>query len=80
MNLWVELMCGALSGTPLADRITGAAGHAPAAMAHFMGAIRLDGLRPEPDVHRSMADTIDIARAAKKPPGQQRGYIHGAVS
>jgi L-2-hydroxycarboxylate dehydrogenase (NAD+) len=77
LNLMVELMCGALSGTPLADRITGAAGHAPAAMAHFMGAIRLDGFRPEPDVHRSMAETIDIVRAAKKSPGHERVYIHG---
>ena len=51
LNLMVELMCGALSGTSFPDRIAGAAGNAPAAMAHFMGAIMLDGFRPVKDIH-----------------------------
>ena len=77
LNLMVELVCGALSGTPLADRIAGATGQLPAAMCHFMGAIRLDGFRPSEDVHRSMGDTFGIVRGAKKSPGHDRIFIPG---
>lgn len=77
LNLMVELICGALSGTPFADRIAGASGHTPAAMAHFMGAIRIGGFRPDADVHESIAATLDIVRDADKAPGHDRIYIHG---
>jgi L-2-hydroxycarboxylate dehydrogenase (NAD+) len=77
LNLMVELLCGALSGTPLSDRIAGADGHAPAAMAQLMGAIRIDGFRDEADVQAEMADTMDIVRGARKAPGHDRIYIHG---
>lgn len=77
LNLMVELLCGALGGTSLAERIAGASGHAPAAMGQFVGAIRLDGFRPSAEIHRSVAETIDIVRGAKKAPGHDTIYIPG---
>lgn len=77
LSLMVELVCGALSGTPLRDRIDGATGESPAAMSHFMGAIRLDGFRPVEDTHQSMEDTFDIVRSAKKSDGHDKIFIPG---
>jgi LDH2 family malate/lactate/ureidoglycolate dehydrogenase len=77
LNLMVELLCGVLSGTGLRDRLAGAAGYAPARMAHFMGAIRIDGFRPMADVQADMAETFGIVRNAPKATGHDRIYIHG---
>lgn len=77
LSLMVELVCGALSGTPLSDRIAGASGESAAAMSHFMGAIRLDGFRPVEDTHQSMEETFDIVRGAKKSQGHDRIFIPG---
>jgi LDH2 family malate/lactate/ureidoglycolate dehydrogenase len=77
MNLMVELLCGVLSGTGLKARLDGADGHAPAAMAHLMGALRIDGFRPLADVQADMAETFGIVRGAAKAPGHDRIYIHG---
>ena len=77
MNLMVELLCGVLSGTGLKARLDGASGFAPAAMAHLMGAIRIDGFRPLADVQADMAETFGIVRGAAKEPGHDRIYIHG---
>ena len=77
LNLMVELLCGVLSGTGLKARLDGADGHAPAAMAHLMGAIRIDGFRPVADVQADMAETFGIVRGATKEPGRERIFIHG---
>jgi len=77
LSLMVELLCGALAGTGLADRIAGASGEAPAAMGHFMGAIDVAGFgRPE-SVQTEMAETYAIIRGAAKAPGHDRIFIHG---
>ncbi len=77
LNLMVELLCGALSGTGLKERIAGASGRAPSAMAQLMGAIRIDGFRPLEDVQADMAETFAIVRGAQKAPGHDRIFIHG---
>jgi L-2-hydroxycarboxylate dehydrogenase (NAD+) len=77
LNLMVELLCGVLSGTSFPDRLSGTTGKSPAAMAHFMGAIRIDGFRAPSDVHSSMAETMTVVRNAKKAPGHDTIYIHG---
>lgn len=77
LNLMVELLCGVLSGTGLEERLAGAAGFAPAAMAHLMGAIRIDGFRPLADAQADMAKTFDLVRGVKKAPGHDRVFIHG---
>lgn len=77
LNLMVELLCGVLSGTGLKDRLAGAAGHAPARMAHLMGAIRIDGFRPLADAQADMAETFGIVRGASKAEGHDRIFIHG---
>ncbi len=77
LALLVELLCGALAGSTLADRIRGADGSAPAAMGQFFGALQVAGFREPNDVHADMASTFDTLRAAKKTPGQDRVFIHG---
>lgn len=77
LSLMVELLCGALAGTGLADRIAGAAGEAPAAMGHFMGAIDVAGFGPPELVQTEMAETYAIIRGATKAPGHDRIFIHG---
>ena len=77
LNLMVELLCGAITGTPFADRIKGAKGTARPAMGHLMGAIRLDGFREPKEIQKEMSATYDIIRNAKKEPDQDRVYIHG---
>lgn len=77
LSLMVELLCGALAGSSLADRITGASGEAPAAMGHFMGAISVAGFRPLELVQGDMADTFETIRKAGKAPGRDRILIHG---
>lgn len=77
LSLMVELLCGALPGSPLSDRIAGAAGEAPPAMGHFMGAIRLDGFRPPEEIGADMDATFDLIRNSAKAPGQDRIYIQG---
>lgn len=77
LSLMVELLCGAVSGTTLADRIAGASGEARPAMGHFMGAISLAGFREPADVHHDMAGTFEIITGAKKVPGEDRIFIHG---
>lgn len=77
LNLMVELLCGVLSGTGLKERIAGASGHSVAAMAHLMGAIRVDGFRPLDAVQSDMSETFGIVRGAAKAPGHERIFIHG---
>jgi len=77
LNLMVELLCGALGGTPFADRIAGADGKARPAMGHLMGAIQIAGFRPPEAVHAEMQETFKILRGAEKEHGQDRVYIHG---
>lgn len=77
LNLMVELLCGVLGGTPLSERMAGASGHTPAAMGQLVGAIRLDGFRPAEEIHRSVAETLDIVRGAEKAPGHDKIFIPG---
>jgi LDH2 family malate/lactate/ureidoglycolate dehydrogenase len=77
LALLVELLCGALAGGSLADRIAGSAGDAPAAMGHFLGAIQVAGFRPPPLVEADMAETFRTIRSARRTPGHDRIYIHG---
>ena len=77
LNLMVELLCGAITGTSFADRIKGARGTERPAMGHLMGAIRLDGFRDPKEIQDEMNATYDILRNAKKEPDQDRVYIHG---
>lgn len=77
LSLMVELLCGALSGTGLQERLDGASGHAPPAMGHFMGAIKVSGFRPPPEVGADMDATFDLIRGANKTPGHDRIFIPG---
>lgn len=77
LGLMVELLCGALAGSPLSARLAGAGGAAAAAMGHFMGAIEVSGFRDEGEVAADMQTTFDVLRAATKAPGRDRVYIHG---
>jgi L-2-hydroxycarboxylate dehydrogenase (NAD+) len=77
LSLMVELLCGALSGTGLTERIEGASGHAPAAMGHFMGAIDISGFRDLDLVQADMEETFEVIRGATKAPGHDRIFIHG---
>ena len=77
LNLMVELLCGAITGTSFADRIKGARGTERPAMGHLMGAIRLDGFRDPKEIQKEMDATYEIIRNAKKEPGQDKVYIHG---
>jgi len=77
LNLMIELLCGAVSGTPFDERIAGAGGASRPAMGHLMGAIQLSGFREPAAVHADMQETFGILRGAKKEPGQDRVYIHG---
>jgi len=77
LALAVELLCGALGGTSFEARLAGAAGLAPPAMGHFMGALRLDGFRPPEEVHRDMEATFGRIRSSTLSPGEERIYVHG---
>jgi LDH2 family malate/lactate/ureidoglycolate dehydrogenase len=77
LSLMVELLCGALPGGSLADRIAGASGDAPAAMGHFMGAIKIDGFRPHAEVQADMAETFALIRKSGRAPGHDRIFIPG---
>jgi L-2-hydroxycarboxylate dehydrogenase (NAD+) len=77
LNLMIELLCGAMTGTPFADRIAGADGTSRPAMGHLFGAIQIGGFREPTEVHADMQETFRILRGAEKEPGQDRVYIHG---
>jgi len=77
LALMVELLCGALGGTSLEDRIEGAAGESAPAMGHLMGAIQIDGFRPSAGVQADMESTFELIRGSAKASGHDRIYIHG---
>jgi L-2-hydroxycarboxylate dehydrogenase (NAD+) len=77
LSLMVELLCGALSGSRLAERIAGASGTSPAAMGHFMGEIAVSGFRALELVQADMAESFEIIRKAGKAAGRDRIFIHG---
>lgn len=77
LSLMIELLCGALPGSTLSDRIAGAAGEAPPEMGHFMGAISVDGFRSPAEVATGMAETFDLIRESDKAPGYERIFIAG---
>ena len=77
LALMVELLCGALGGTGFEARIAGAAGESAPAMGHLMGAIRVDGFRPQDEVQSDMEATFGLIRGSARAPGQDRIYIHG---
>ena len=77
LNLMIELLCGAVMGTPFADRIAGAGGKSRPAMGHLIGAIQIAGFREPKEVHADMQETFKILRGAEKEPGHDRIYIHG---
>lgn len=77
LSLMVELLCSALGGSPISERIAGADGSTRPAMGQFMGAIRLDGFRPATDIGDTMADTLGTIRNSNKAPGHDRILIHG---
>ncbi len=77
LALMIELLAGALAGTPLTDRLAGAAGMAAPAMGHFMGAISVRGFGDEQRIGDVMADTFETVRSSGKSPGQDRIFIHG---
>ena len=77
LSLLVELLCGAVPGGSLADRIAGASGDAPSAMGHFMGAIKIDGFRARGEVQADMAETFALIRKSGRAPGHDRILIPG---
>lgn len=79
LSLMVELLCGALAGSPLEARLRGATADGSAAMGHFFGAIRVDGFRNPAEVAGDMAATFDTLRGARKAPGHDRIYIAGEL-
>lgn len=77
LSLMVELLCGAVAGTPLEARLSGAGGADRAEMGQFFGAIRIDGFRKLDEVQSDMESTFTTLRNAEKAPGRDRIYIHG---
>lgn len=77
LSLMVELLCGALAGSALSDRIAGAAGESPPAMGHFMGAIDMAGFRETRLIQHDMSATFDVLRDSPKASGHDRILIHG---
>lgn len=77
LSLMVELLCGALAGTPLAARLSGAGGAGPSEMGQFFGAIRIDGFRSLTEVQSDMDATFETLRGATRAPGHDRIYVHG---
>ena len=77
LSLMVELLCGAVPGGRLADRIAGASGDFASAMGHFMGAIKIAGFRPLDQVQADMAETFDLIRKSGLAPGHDRIFVHG---
>lgn len=77
LALMIELLAGAIAGSPLSERIAGAAGSERAAMGQFMGAIRVEGFRPADEVGATMAETFGLVRSVEKSPGHDRVFIHG---
>src|SRR5690606_28740330 len=69
LNLMIELLCGALTGTPFAERIAGAGGASRPAMGHLFGAIQIAGFREPAAVQAEMQETFKILRGARKEPG-----------
>jgi LDH2 family malate/lactate/ureidoglycolate dehydrogenase len=76
LALMVELLCGALSGSPLSARMRGSA-HAASSVGHFLGALSVRGFREPDDVAADMKETFDVIRSARRAPGHDRIYIHG---
>ncbi len=77
LGLMIELLCGALGGTPFDARVDGAAGVGRPAMGHLMGALAVEGFRPRAEVMRDVDATFDRLRGSRRTPGQDRIYIHG---
>ena len=77
LSLMVELLCSALGGSPLSERIAGADGSARPAMGQFMGAIKLGGFGEATDIGDTMANTMDTIRGSAKAPDHDRIFIHG---
>lgn len=77
LSLLVELLCGAVAGSALADRIEGAAGRSPAAMGQFIGVFRRDSFREPAAIEEDMASTFSTLRAGPTTSGHDRVLIHG---
>ncbi len=77
LGLMIELLCGALGGTSFADRLAGAGGEAPAAMGHFLGALKVEGFRDPAAMQGDMDELFQAIRASARVPGEDRIYIHG---
>jgi LDH2 family malate/lactate/ureidoglycolate dehydrogenase len=77
LALLVELLCGALWGSALQDRVEGAGGQARGAMGHFLGAIQLAGFGPPASIQETVDATLTTIRRAARQPGRDRIYIHG---
>ncbi|HVR33030.1 MAG TPA: Ldh family oxidoreductase [Acidimicrobiia bacterium] len=76
LGLVVELMCGALAGSPLSERL----GETPASVTsvgHFFGVLQADVFAPSEDVAASAEATFETIRAARKEPGRDRVFIPG---
>ena len=77
LSLLVELLCGAVAGSPLSARVAGAAGDAPANMGQLIGVFRRDAFREPDGIDADMISTFETLRAAEKAPGRDRILIHG---
>ncbi len=77
LSLLVELLCGAVAGSPLSARIEGAAGETPANMGQFIGVIRRDAFRDPAEIETDMASTFATLRSAATVPDRDRVLIHG---
>lgn len=77
LTMLVELLAGALGGSPLADRIAGAAGEERPAMGHFLGAVDVAGFGSTHEIADATAATFELVRASAKAPGHDRIFIHG---
>lgn len=77
LSLLVELLSGALSGSPLPGRLTGVGEFRAPSVGHFIGAIRLSGFRDPAEIRTDIARTFETIRGARRDPAHERIYIHG---
>ena len=80
LAVWVDVMCGVLSGAGYANLIAQRGpDHQPqvANVGHFFGAWRIDAFRPVAEFKAAMDDLQQRLKAAPKADGRERIYLAG---
>ena len=71
LGLLVDILSGVLSGSGPGSKVK------ERKVAHFFGALRIDGFRPADEFKAMMDDMIVTIKESQKVEGQDRIYIHG---